>query len=180
MAKVGDLLRRLQALVDDSIDTINMIDWFNQCNNSITDLLYLPTLVTIAKDEASGKFPLPSNSNGEIKILDPADVEVYSIYDNLIYFDGSDEVSTIQVTYNRLPAAIVNNIEQVPDIPPQFHDIYIFYGAMMFQHMDDEDSGEYGETRYKAFEKDYLRMRAELQKYMGKMRPKPLKWGVVR
>jgi hypothetical protein len=173
VAKVSDLIRRVEAIIDDTIYNITLIDWFNGCNNNIAEVLYMPTLVTLAKD-ADGDFVLPLNCNGELKILSPQGIEVYSIYDNTLYFDGATDVASIQITYNRLPAEITNNPDLVPDIPAQFHDIYVFYAAMQAMHPEEEP------TRYKMYEQDYLRMKGQIQKYMGKMRPKPAKWGVVR
>lgn len=176
MATVKELMRMTQAAVDDDVDAINLIDWFNQCQDNIVDLLYLPTLKTISRDAVTGLFMLPADCNGELKILVPSGIDVYSIYDSAIYFIGHDSstLDSIQITYNKIPVIVKNDMNQVPSIPVQFHDIYVFYGAMRWAAMEEETE------KYELFEKDYLRMRGQLQKYMGKMRPKPSTWKVVR
>jgi hypothetical protein len=173
LAKVSDLIRRFSALVDDTFDNITVVDWFNQCQNNLTDLLYLPTLTTIDKD-VSGYFILPSDFNGELKILDPDTIDVYSVYDKSLRFTGSEDITQIEVTYNRLPLAVTTNPEFIPDLPEQFHDIYVFYACMMAMHPEEEPE------RYSLYEKDYLRARYQLDKYMGKTRPRPKSWVVVR
>lgn len=175
MATIYDLFRKVQTLVDDTIDNANMVDWFNQCQNNILDMLYLPTLKTVNRNETTGMFDVPTDCNGELKILVPNGIDIYSIYDNAIYFDGSDSdtIDYIQITYNRIPNAIENDPESIPDIPAQLHDVYVCYACMMYCEMEEDD-------RYENFEKEYLRMRGQIQKYMGKMRPKPANWKVVR
>lgn len=176
MATVKDLFRRTQAMIDDNLNNADMIDWFNQAQDNIGDLLYLPTLQTVTRDIVSGNFLVPANCNGELKILEPAGISVYSIYDNTLYFDGSDDVALtqIKITYNRVPTIITSNPDLIPDIPERFHDVYIFYASMMAMAVEEEPE------RYAMYEKDYLRARGQLQKYMGKIRPKPESWKVVR
>lgn len=163
-------------MIDDNVDTIDLIDWFNQCQDAITNYVYLPTLTTITRDVATGKFLMPTNVNGEFKILTPVGIDVYSVYDDYILFTGSDDLTltSIEVTYNKLPAEIVNNPDQVPSIPVRFHDIYVFYASMMAMQMQEEPE------RYDKYEHDYNRTLSQLQKFMGKARPKPPRWAVER
>ena len=174
MSTVSELFRRTQTLIDDALDNINMVDWFNQCQDNILDLLYLPTMVVLTKDTATSKFLVPSNCNGELKILVPNTVECYNIYDEQLYFTGEEDTETITVSYNKMPTIITNNPAQIPDIKSQFHDIYVFYASMMAMSADEEPE------KYALYEKDFFRVRAQIQKYYGKMRIKPTNWTVVR
>jgi len=176
MPTVNELISKVTALLDDTPDTINLINWFNQCQDSLTNILYMPTLVTITRDVPTGLFLIPDNCNGELKILDPEDIETYSIYDNGIYFDGSTETSltSTQITYNKLPLEITNNPDQIPSIHPRFHDVYVLFACMQAMHPEEEPE------RYTQYERDYLRMVIQIQKFYGKFRPKPAAWRVVR
>lgn len=171
MAKISDLLRRVKTILDDEPDNIDIIDWFNTCQNTLTDILYFPTLATITK--TNDKFYLPSNYNGELSVISPS-LESYHIYDNYIKFDDSDKYSTMDISYNRLPTEITNNPDTIPDIPTQFHDVYVYFAAMQAMHPEEEPE------RYAMYREDYNRMLLKIQKYMGKTRPKYGNWTVIR
>lgn len=173
MATIADLLRRVQVLVDDTIDTTDLIDWFNQCQDDLTEILYLPTSKTLTKN-VDGKFVLPDDFNGELKIVSPTTIKSYVIYDNIIYFDGYETTTSLDITYNKLPTELTNTTTQVPDLPASFHDMYVFYAAKMFALMDEESE------RYTMFDNEYQRKEFKLKKHMAKLRQKPTAWGVNR
>lgn len=162
MPNIQQLLRRANRIVDDSFDNIDWIDWFNQCQNeAISEILFLPVKTTLSREE-DGTFTLPDDYKDTLIILDD-NVETYRLLDTTLEIDNED-VDSIDIVYNKFPTEIQNNPDQVPDIPKQFHDIYVFYGAMMAMISDEEHE------RYQAFQLEFAKALGSLKKYMDKKR----------
>ena len=172
MATLSELNERAEALVDDNIDSILLVDWYNQCLEELSNILYLPTRQTLTYDGTG--FPIPDDYNGELKILTDVDTTVWEYYDNYIHFDGEEDYATIDVQYNRFPALITSSTTEIQDIPARFHSILVFYACMMYCHVEEEFDRQ---VRYEA---NYNKIYTQLNKYMSKTRPKPARWGVER
>lgn len=162
MATIEQLLRRANRIVDDTFDNIDWIDWFNQCQNeAISEILFLPTKTILTRNQ-DGTFTLPSDYKDTLVVLDE-NVESYKVIGNVLEIDNED-VTNLTIIYNRFPTEIQNNPDQIPDIPTQFHDIYVFYSAMMAMLSDEEHE------RYQAFQIEFAKALGSLKKYMDRMK----------
>lgn len=181
MATVKDMIRRASSKMDDSLDNTDFIDWFNDCQNEQMDILFLPSDKTITKLPTATGFVIPNDVVSLLdvyvggNILDPRRGEYTRMNNLLVLADKS--VNTIHIVYNKKPAEIKNNPDQVPEIPSQFHRIFEFYACMMAMLADEEHE------RYQGFYSQYITTRIQLEKYMARQRSiyRPLNaWGVER
>lgn len=172
MANISNLLRRVNTLLDDEPLEDDVIDWFNQCQETLTSYLYMPSKTTISK--TGDVFPIPADFNGIIDVLSPEYVTNLLIIDNNICFDELADTSSITILYNKLPADLTNSDSLVPGIPKQFHQVYVLYACMQAMHPEEEPE------RYAQYERDYLRIKNDIKIYMDKQKPKLDRWVVER
>ena len=165
MAKLSDLLRRVEAKLQDTFENADVIDWFNDCQNDLSDVLFLPTIAVISRD-SNGKFILPSDYNDSLKTI-YSDSKI--IGNELIVKD--DNVSEVQIEYNKLPKVIENNAEQIPDIPAHFHYLYVYFACKEAMLADEENE------RYVLFKTEYLEGKVKLKKYMATLKSNYLTGG---
>jgi len=171
MPTVSELITRGNRLIDDTFDNINWVDWFNQCQNEdLADIIYLPTKTTLTKNN-EGFFVLPDDYKDSL-IIRTEGVTANLIGNELEVEDNN--IDELDIIYNKIPTKIENIADQVPDIPEQFHDVYIFYGAKMAMLVDEEHE------RYNFFNAEYLNSKLSLKKYMDKRRIRPSRWQVIR
>lgn len=157
MATLKDLIRRTSRLADDDFDNIDLIDWFNQCQSeALSPILYIPARADLVK-MPSGLYTLPSDFKSDLVLTNTT--STYDIFSNELILNGTSP-SVLSVQYNRFPARITTSMEQVPDIPEQFHDLYVFYGCMMAMLADEEHE------RYMHFREQFLLAYQGLKKYM--------------
>ena len=154
MAKVRDLLRRVEAKLQDSFDTIDVLDWFNECQNDLAEFLFLPTIAVITRN-GEGKFILPDDYNGYLRTK----YNTRLIGNEIIIDDPT--VNEIQIEYNRLAKQITNNPELVPDIPTRFHYLYVNFACKEAMMSDEEHE------RYALFKSEYLEGKLQFKKYMS-------------
>ena len=184
MATLTELFAKVKSLSDGVPTDINMGAWFNQCQATLVDILYLPTIATLSKN-IDGFYTIPDDCNGELRILEvdsvkiadmPEPVETFDMDNGYIEFENIADTATIKVFYNKLPTVInYATPTQVPDaIHAMFHDIYVIYACMQLMHPEEEG------VRYAQFREDYERIKKQIKTYLGKRRPKPSRWGVVR
>lgn len=176
MPNVQELLRRVEALIDDTLDTITVVAWFNGAQAALADVVLLPTKATIVRDPVSLGFPVPADLNGQLRVTSPATITGYEIYNGNMYLSGggAEDITEIEVRYNRFPADVTNDPTQVPELAPQFHDLYVTWAAMQAMHPEEEPA------RYAQYERDFGRIRARLAQYYGTTRVLPDRWEVDR
>lgn len=176
MPNVQELLRRVEALIDDTLDNASVVAWFNGAQAALADAIYIPTKQTITRDGVSGGFAYPVNLSGMLTITDPTDITGYEVYDWFMYLSGgsAETAATITVTYNRQPADVTNDPSSIPELATMFHDAYVFWACMQAMNPEEEP------TRYAQYERDFSRLKAQIAKHYGSVRVKPSRWVVDR
>lgn len=176
MATVQELLRRVEALIDDTLDNATVVAWFNGAQAALSDVIYIPTKQTITRDGTSGGFAFPANCAGLLTITDPTDITGYEVYDGFMYLSGgsAESTPTVTVVYNRQPVDVTNDPSSVPELATMYHDAYVLWACMQAMNPEEEP------TRYAQYERDFTRLKSQLATYYGKLRVKPTRWGVSR
>jgi hypothetical protein len=188
MANIRDILRRTNNKMGEDFETADIIDWFNDCLNEVSDVLFIPASATLTV-ATSGTFTLPANYRDSLKVyVKDGGAEIlpydrasntpgYTLVNGVMRLIGYDGTPSVFVVYNRKPAAITNNPEQVPDIPDEFHRIFEHYACAMAMLSDEEHE------RYSMYNQQYLKVRGQLRSFMNALRSKynPITaWEVVR
>lgn len=188
MATFQELIRRTNTLVDDDFDTINYIDWFNECQDDLIDAFYLPAIVQINRNPA-GYFLLPANYKEGIMVATTEDnapflalvgfkdkvTTGYKHLDNKIYLQGLPDVNTIELYYSRLPNRFGSDPTFTPQLPEEYHYIFTLYGAMKAMLMEEE------EDRYQMFKNDYTVVKLQMLRNLRKKnRTNIIAWQVIR
>lgn len=176
MATVKELIRRTNRITDDEWDNIDLIDWFNQCQaEALAHVLYLPATADLPLSP-SGVYTLPSDFKGDLDVVNSG--TTFDIFGKELRMYGN-KPPILTIEYNKYPKKITTSPDQIPDMPEAFHDLYIFYGAMMAMLADEEHE------RYMHFREQFIVSMQALKKYMdtarsSRIRHKTGAWVVIR
>lgn len=192
MATVSSIISEVNRQTGGTYDTAKFLDWINACLSDLADIVYLPTTLdlTAAPD---GSFILPDNFKSDLKVLPSGDksfmdhvaydelvAQGYAFYNNIIYIRNRVGITSVRVMYNRQPAPVTNDPNQVPDIPLMYHNAIIEYckaQAMLYE--EDIEADE----RYGFYWREYQRLRAQAEQYFSGTRSSTNMtntWKVVR
>lgn len=175
MANIRDMLRRTLSKLGEDVETSDILDWYNDCLDEVSDVLFMPTTATITRS-LEGIFVLPANYNTSLKLyIEDGGEQVYPMASGVtgigyVFENGTvrlvslPEQTSLFIVYNRNPIPIVNNPEMIPDIPPKFHRIFEHYACAIAMLADEEHE------RYAMYNQQYLKVRSQLQVHMSKQR----------
>jgi hypothetical protein len=188
MATFQDLVRQTEGIIDDSFDTINYIDWFNECQDDLIDVVFLPTIVELTI-QPQGYFLLPDDYKDGFLITTTEEnapfldlvgykdktTVGYKHFSNRIYLQGLPDVTTVEVYYNRLPERFGSDPTFVPEFPTEYHYLFPLYAAMKAMLMEEE------EDRYEMFKNDYTVGKIQtLRNIRKKYKRDTFAWQVIR
>ncbi len=161
MATQQELIRRTNTITDDEFENIDLIDWFNQCQSeALAPILYIPTRADLAQ-VSTGLYTLPPNFKSDLSLVNST--STFDIFGSELRVH-TNPPTVLTIEYNRFPARITTNPTQVPEIPEPFHDLYIFYAAMMAMLMDEEHE------RYMYFREQFMAAYQGLKKHMDNLK----------
>lgn len=156
-----NLISEASALSDESFDNSRWVEWFNNCLDDLTTVLYMSKSVEIA-DSGGGVFPIPSDFLSLIRLdgaakclraLSPSDdLSVgYKVIGNNIHLQN-DTAETLTMLYYRTPAHLSTADTATPvDLPELCNRALIYYACAQAMLREDETE------RYNLFMEDYLR-----------------------
>lgn len=176
LATIKDLLYRTNKIVDDEFEARDLVDWFNQCQSeALGKILYLPATVnlTISPD---GLYTLPDDYKDSLEIVNST--SPFDIFGKEVRMYG-ETPAILTIEYNKYPTLLTTSPDQIPSIPEAFHDLYVFYGAMMAMLMDEETE------RYMQFREQFITAMNSLKRFMelaksSRLSRKTGAWVVIR
>ena len=180
----ADMIRVTLRKADEEIENIDLRDWFNECSDDLSSVLYLPTEAVVERNE-DGVYPLPENyKDGLLVELEdnvfPRQIAItdtklkgYFLRGSVIHIRGW-EPDQITVQYNRLPAKFTTDPDFEPDIPSQYHYIYPIYAVMQAMFAEDEPE------RYMQARDEYYNAKRTIVAMINRQRKQHMSFRVVR
>lgn len=161
MATVKEMQGRTNRIAESDFDNADLTVWFNDCQDDLSTVLRLPSRATIPNTD--GIFLLPTTYKDDLKVLGYERGE-YVVFGKAIEI-LKDAPAEIKIEFNKLPAKITGDPTQVPDIPVQFHYLYVLFAAMRGLMAEEEHE------RALLYKNDYLMAKFDLKKHMDKTKP---------
>lgn len=181
----ADLNRVTLRKADEEIENIDLRDWYNECQDELSSVLYLPTDLEVLRD-GDGAYPLPANYKDGLTVELPDDGGFPSSIDmkdrnrrgfyirsGKVYLRGWEPAS-VTIHYNRLPAAFTTDPDFVPDIPQQYHYIFPIYAVMQAMFAEDEPE------RYMQARDEYYNAKRTIVSMINRQRKHQEAFRVVR
>lgn len=175
--KYSEIIAQINLDMDESYDNGDVIGWLNGCTRDLTP---------IAKKESKVVFPIVSSNTYTI----PTDLhELHAVmigdaeYNSLSVRDKTATGYTVWGTeltmkngpqdgeleiyyYRRLPEITAAQLDQEPEIEPEFHDLYVLYGRAQMQFAEEEEEGRTSSMQlYNQRKREYAAFKSKRKKY---------------
>lgn len=172
--QVGEMITKVGALLDDELDNDVLVGFFNSANTVLTQVVRVPTRVTLTYDAVHGGYLLPTNVVSGLTVVSPT-IGATAVWDGYLHVtEGEADAGPIVLAYNRALATIPTSPTHIPELPPAFHDVYVYWAALQAMHPEEEPA------RYAQYERDYDRMMLAIRRYYASASVSPDRWGVER
>lgn len=147
--KVSDLIRQVNRDTGDTYENTDIIDWFNRCSDDLSEIIKKEEK-KITPITSENRYTIPSdfydfhlmiveNERFERVTLDSQD-KGFKLWSDEFSLNQAPDSGTIDLYYYRKLARLTV-LDDEPEIPSEFHDLYILYavGHMQFTEEDYDD-----------------------------------------
>ena len=148
---VAELIGLLNDMTDRENPTEEALRWFNACSRRIAPQARIPQISESTIPVPFSRFSLPEDlveivqpdglqyqPEGKSywtiiydRHLHPNKVTGYRRFGKVVVLDSTYEPGTLRLDYYRLPDPLTS-LDDEPEIPEAFHEIYAYYGAMLY------------------------------------------------
>lgn len=167
---VSELIDAANLQIDDSYDTAQYYVWFQEMLDDISGKLFIPKKVVIAKDGVTGGFTLPVGFKSVLtvqadgKALGRVGIGAISAYGyylmgGVLYVTGYTP-TTVTLFYDATPDRLVSSPDYVPNIPLEYHPMFVLYACKQAMLLEDEVSYE---DRYRSYLIEYEKAKQKLE-----------------
>jgi hypothetical protein len=149
------LINEINKDLDDSLENEELLGWINRCMDDLSPIAQYQKSAAISLVVDQKEYDLPSDYirlvefiNGDVPLsrvtLKDFSSTGYKLWGNkLILQPTPDQEGTCDLYYEaKLPYLV--NLEDEPQIPSQFHDLFIHYTVARARYQDEEENLQLG------------------------------------
>lgn len=167
------IIEEINRDIDDSLEVDELLGWVNRCMDDLSPVAKKESKIVYDISETNA-YELPSDWMGTVLVMvNGKQYEAvplndtsagYKVWGNVLSLQNGPSDGQIELYYYRRLAHL-EKMEDVPEIEPSYHDLFVLYTVAHHQFMDDELERE-GDaiTRYNA-------RRQEFQVFMQRKAP---------
>lgn len=175
-----EIISEINKNVDDELDNSESIGWINRCMEELTPIANNQSITTLDTFADQSQYDLPTDfinveqviyGGTALRQVALSDTRTcgYKIYANKIILQPAPtEDGSLDLYYeSNLP--YLSDLEDIPQIPVFFHDLFVLYAMTKFMYKDDEL------TRKADAQSDYNIRKREFIRYMNRSAIEPIK-----
>lgn len=151
--KLSELQAEINKDIDDSLDNSELTGWINRALDDLTPFAKYQKSADLSLIQGEKQYTLPTDLFEIVHMVDEDNSKIYlqipmedfsssgfKRWGNMLRFQPTpiENANVILYYYARLPH--LNNPDDVPAIPEEFHDLLVLYAVAKAKYQDEEES----------------------------------------
>jgi hypothetical protein len=166
--KLKDIISQVNGDVEEEYDAATIIGWVNRALDDLTPVAKVEAYVsypidgtnsyTIPTDYHKGAETLVNDCPWQEKPLSDRKSTGYKIWAGKLSLQGMvpDSGTIDMYYYRRLNHMSTSDMDQEPELEPEYHDLLVHYAAGMIQFVEEEYDRPDAMSKYNARKEEYM------------------------
>lgn len=165
---LGEILAEVNKNVDDELEAADVIGWVNRCIEDLTPIANNQTILTMPIITNQQSYKLPSDFVEMVQVvrnnrfanplaLSDTTRYGYKLFNNNIMLQPIPDSDGSMDIYYKSILPYLTDLEDVPQIPTFFHDIFVLYAVAKFKFQDqDTENMSIAANTYESRRQDFI------------------------